>query len=121
MKRIPIKTTNRRFYRDFLEVLKSRAPIDKLRPKELDVLAEIMYQHAQLINYQKDERDDLLFSTRRRKDMRDLVGISEESFNNNLSILRKYGLITKDNRLNKSLETVVFKDKFSLEFLFIEE
>ena len=120
MKRIQIVVTRRGFYKEFLLVLKSRKPIDKLRPKEIDVLAEVMYQNASLETLSLNDRYDLIFATRKRKEMRDLIGISEESFNNNLSILRKYGLITKDNRLNKSLETVVFNGNFSLEFLFKE-
>jgi len=87
----------------------------------MDVLAEIMYQHAQLGNVSIEDRYDILFSTRKRKEMRELIGISEESFNNNLSILRKYRLVTKENRLNKSLESVIFDKRFSLEFLFYEE
>jgi len=120
MKRIPIKVTNRSFYKEFLIVLKSRSPVSKLRPKELDLLAEIMYQHSLLNNLPVDDKYDLLLSTRKRKEMRELIGASEDSFNNNLSILKGHGLITKDNRLNKSLETVVFKEQFSLEFLFKE-
>jgi len=121
MKRITIPVNNKSFYRSFLDILKSRPPIDSLRPKEMDVLAEIMFQHASLIHLDAKDRYDILFSTRKRKEMREIVGISEESFNNNLSILRRKGLITKDNKLNKSIETVVFKDSFSLEFLFKNE
>lgn len=120
MKRIPIKVTSRTFYREFLTVLKSRVPVNKLRPKELDVLAELMYQHSLLVDLPDEDKYDILFSKRKRKEMRELIGLSEDSYNNNLSFLRKCGLVTKGNRLNKSLETVVFKDQFSLEFLFVE-
>lgn len=100
--------------------MKSRAPISKLRPKELEVLAGIMYQHSLLVDLPLEDRYDIVFSTRKRKEMRELIGISEDSFNNNLYILRGHGLITKDNRLNKGLETVVFNKSFSLEFRFEE-
>lgn len=120
MKRITIKVNNRTFYRNFLDILKSRVPISNLRPKELDVLAELMYHNAQMKDMSADEKYDILFSTRMRKEMRESIGISEDSFNNNLSILRKWGLITKDNHLNKSLETVRFDGKFILEFYFTE-
>jgi hypothetical protein len=102
-------------------VLKSRDPISKLRPKEMAVLSELLFQYNfKLKSMDVDDRYDLMFTTRKRKEMRDLIGISEESFNNNLSILRRYGLITKDNRLNKSLESLDFKNEFSLEFFFRE-
>jgi DNA-binding MarR family transcriptional regulator len=120
MKKIPIKTNNRKFYRQFLELIKSLPPINKLRPKEMDVLAEIMYENGKLKNIEDDYRYTLIFSTKNRREMRNLIGISEDSYNNNLSILRKHGLITKDNKLNKFLSTVMFQDNFSLEFLFKE-
>lgn len=118
MKRIAINVTSRSFYMEFLNVLKSRNPISKLRPKEMMVLAEIMFQYNQFDGLKSDDVYAIIFSTKKRKEMRELINISEESFNNNLSILRRYGLITKENRLNKSLESVKFKDNFSLEFLF---
>jgi len=120
MKKIPIKTNSRKFYRQFLELIKSLPPIDKLRPKELDVLSEVMYENGNMSEYKDSDRYTLIFSTKKRKQMRELIGISEDSYNNNLSILRKHGLITKDNKLNKFLSTVVFKDNFSLEFIFKE-
>ena len=121
MKRIKIQVNDRTFYKEFLTVLKTRTPIDKLRPKELDVLAELMHRNSVLQEYPVDERYDILFSTRVRKEMREQLSLSEDSFNNNLSILRKYGLITKDNKLNKSLDSVIFNNNFSLEFLFTDE
>ena len=120
MKRITIKVNSKTFYRSFLDVLKVRAPISQLRPKELDVLAELMFYNAQMKDLSEDDKYDILFSTRMRKEMRESIGISEDSFNNNLSILRKCGLITKGNKLNKSLETVKFDGKFILEFYFTE-
>ena len=117
MERITIKVTPRSFYFEFLKVLKSRSPVDKLRPKELKVLAEMMFQYGQLKGLKNEDKYELMFSTGKRKEMRNLIGISEDSFNNNLSTLRKYGLLSKDNVLNKSLE-IEFTDNFSLEFLF---
>ena len=118
MKRVVVQVNERNFYRSFLEVLKSRMPISKLRPKEMDVLAEMMYQHSLIQNKDDESKYDILFSTRMRKAMRENIGISEESFNNNLSTLRKLGLITRDNKLNKAIEDVVFDDTFILEFYF---
>ncbi len=121
MKKIPIKTNNRKFYRQFLELIKSLPPINKLRPKEMDVLANIMYENGQMGDMNDDDKYTIIFSTKKRKLIRELIGISEDSYNNNLSILRKHGLITKDNQLNKFLGTVIFKNNFSLEFIFKSE
>lgn len=118
MKKIPIKTNNNKFYRQFLELIKSLPPIDRLRPKELDVLAHIMYENGQMQSMDESDRYTIIFSTKKRKSIREDIGISEDSYNNNLSILRKHGLITKENQLNKFLSTVVFDGNFSLEFIF---
>ena len=40
-------------------------------------------------------------SVRDKKEIRDKIGISADSFNNNMSMLRKYKILDKDNRLNK--------------------
>lgn len=117
MERITINVTPRSFYIEFLKVLKSRSPIDKLRPKELKVLSEIMFQYGQLKGLRNKEKYELIFSKGKRKEMRGLIGISEDSFNNNLSTLRRHGLLSKDNMLNKSLE-LEFNNNFSLEFSF---
>lgn len=119
MRVIPIKTDKIKFYRQVLEVLRSVPPINKLRPKELDVLAEFIKQ--------KDEHSDLgihkytvIFSTDNRKDIRERCGLSIESFNNILSALRKQNVITKDNKLNPFFESITFMNDFKLVFAFKE-
>jgi hypothetical protein len=118
MKKIQIKTSDEKFFRQFLEVLKSVPPINKLRPKELDVLAEIMYQFSKYESYPIDHRVDIVFSQTTRKEMRDKIGIGVDSFNNNVSILRKHKLLMSDNNLHKFFDGVVFNKNFELTFVF---
>lgn len=114
---ISIPTNDRLFYRQFLELLRSIPPISKLRPKELDVLSEVMYQLNKYSNL-ADVRNTVVFSTQVRKEMRDNLSLGEDSFNNNLSILRKWKILTRDNNLNPFLENVIYSDGSSLEFIF---
>lgn len=118
MKKINIPTDENKFYRAFLEVLRSIPPISKLRPKELDVLAEIMLQNAKYKDMDEETRGIIIFDTTTRRKMRDKIGIGEESFNNNLSILRKHKLLTKDNKITDRLRDVLFDGEYSLEFNF---
>lgn len=118
MKKISISTDNSKFYRQLLEILRSVPPINKLRPKELAVLAEIMLQNNKYRELDYETRYSILFSTKMRKKMRENIKLGEESFNNNLSLLRKYGIISKDNELNRFFDEVEFSDKYSLEFIF---
>lgn len=120
MKRIPIKTNEDKFFRQFLELIRSISPINKLRPKELDVLAEIMYQNNKYSDLEPNIKNTMVFNTNTRKEMRLKIGITEESFNNNLSILRRHGLLSKDNKLIPFLDTVTYKDGYKLEFNFKE-
>lgn len=118
MKTIQIKTNGIKFYRQLLEVLRSIPPINKLRPKEVDVLAEIMLQSVKYREHEEGLRNTIIFSTNIRKEMRDKIGIGEDSFNNNLSILRKHKILTKDNKLNPFFENIIFDGKFELRFIF---
>ena len=115
--KIPLKTNKDRFYREVLEILKSFPPINKLRPKELDLLAEFMMQNAENKDLPPNKRRIILFSTENRKMIQDKLGMSQAVFNNNLFGLRKYGLITKDNDLLPLLDIPDQKD-FSIEIKF---
>jgi len=118
MKQIPIKTNEDKFFRQFLELIRSIPPVSKLRPKELDVLAEIMFQNDKYSDLEDNIRRKMVFDTKTRKEMMLKVGITADSFNNNLSILRKHKLLTKENTLVPFLDTVRYKDGYKLEFNF---
>lgn len=115
---IPIRTSSDRFYRQFLEVLRSIPPMNQLKPKSLDILAEIMHQNAIHANLPKDVRNSMIFSRRGRLELMETIGIGEKSFNNNLTVLRKHNMISKNNILNPFLSKVVFDDAYTLSFTF---
>lgn len=118
MKAIYIKADGKKFYRKFLSVLKSVPPISDLRPKELDVLAELLYQMDKYGDYPYSDMKKIVFSADTRKEMRDNVGISHDSFNNNIYILRKHNIIDDDNNLHKFFRDIRFNDGFELKFIF---
>lgn len=118
MRKMVIKTTEEKFYRQLLELFRSLPPFNKLRSRELDVLAQILYQNNSYKNINIKARPLIIFNKEVRKEMRDNLGVTEEIFNNNLSGLRKHKLITKTNRINPYLENIEFDKEFSLEFKF---
>ena len=120
MKTIPIKATQENFYRRFLEVLRSIPPVSKLRPKEIDVLAELLYQFNKYSDYPIEHQITIIFGASVRKEMRDKIGIGVDSFNNNISILRKHKILTVDNKLHPFFYGIVFDKKFELNFVFKE-
>ena len=118
MSKIPIKTTEEKFYRQLLELLRCIPPFNKLRPKELDVLGEILHQNNRYKNIPSKQRTIVVFSTDTRKEMRTNLDMTVDIFNNNLSGLRKHKILGEDNRLIKFLETLYFDTEYSLEFNF---
>jgi hypothetical protein len=122
MKRvIPIRTNRDKFFRQVLELLRSLPPFNKLRPRELELLSKLMAYSDEFKALDRDSRYDLIFSTRTRRAIADDLDMSEDAFNNNLSILRRHGLLTKDNRFAPILEDLYYDSKFELTYKFVKE
>jgi DNA-binding MarR family transcriptional regulator len=119
-KTIVINTTRYKFFRQFLELIKSIPPFNKLRPKELDVLAELMYQNDRYSDLEPKIRQKIIFDTKTREEIRNGLNMTKESFNNNLSILRKHGVLSKENELMPFLRNILYDDKYVVEFVFKE-
>lgn len=98
-KSIPIKTTSKSFYRQYLELLN---PLIKLRGKELDVLAALLKYNNKLKDIPAEHRWKIIFEYETKTEIRTELGLSEASMNNNLSALRKKSII-KNNKVVKSL------------------
>lgn len=97
LKEIPIKCTDRNFYRYYVELLN---PIAKLRKKELDVLAQLLYYDNKYKSLEDKIRYKIIFDQDTKLEIREALNLSEASLNNNLSELRKKKVI-KDNQIAK--------------------
>lgn len=100
---IPIKTNREKYHRQILELIKSLPPLNKLRPKELDLLAEIMKQYQELEDIPKDKRKLIVFSTESRNKMLETLNVSKGNMNTYLVKIRKLKLLTKDNDITPFL------------------
>lgn len=87
------------FYREILELLRSLPPLNKLRPKEIDLLSEIIRQNDFYRSFDKQIRKTIIFSTDNRRDICDKLKCSSDALNNNLSILRKHKLLSSNNEI----------------------
>ena len=116
MKIIKIPTTNLKFYRQVLELLRSIPPINKLRPKELDVLAQLMHYNNVYRNLDEFARASLLLSKQQRKLMRETLEIGEDSFNNHISRLRKFNIVKDNGGLHPFFDTIEYDKNFELRF-----
>jgi hypothetical protein len=103
-----LKATERAFFNMYVELMTVQSPINKLRKQERQVLAEIMYQNNLISKDYRNPEDPKkwreLFSYERKQQMAEAVSnMSEASFANCLSSLRKHKLLNIDNYLHERL------------------
>jgi len=113
-----IHTSKKQIFRYWLEFLK---PYHKLRAKEIEALGLMLYYRYELSREVLKPYlvDKLLFSTDTRKQIRaDLGNMDPKVFNNLLTALRKKGVLSKDNEINKGLIPNMSEDGFKLVFNF---
>lgn len=92
---IKINTTGHKFFRQGLEILKILPPLNALRARELDVLAEFLYWDHFYRAIDIVTRQKILFDYDTKMAMKENIHIDEQSFNNCLTSLRKKGILKK--------------------------
>ena len=95
---IPVKTTVKKFFKIYVECLN---PVLDLKIREKEVLSTILAAHYPLRNHPDDFTYEKLFSSRARKMMREYISMSEASFNNHISQLKKKKVLSDTNRISK--------------------
>jgi hypothetical protein len=91
---IPIVSNKDKFFRQYVELMN---PIFKLNGRELDVLSEIIKMNDSLVSVDEKFRGKLLLDYDSKRIMCDNLKMSDASFNNNLTSLRKKGLLLGNN------------------------
>tara|TARA_R100000781_G_C3975439_1_gene91666 strand:- start:72 stop:419 length:348 start_codon:yes stop_codon:yes gene_type:complete len=94
---IPIKADIPKSFTAYLQILN---PVLKLKDKEIEVLSNFLSIWYK--NKNNDNIEKLLFSTPVRKMVRQSIGMSEASFNNHITMLRKKKMIV-DKKINSSI------------------
>lgn len=97
-KEIKINTDRKKFFRQYVEILK---PICKLRGRDADVLAELLYQSyiRKDINSLSD-RFRLIFDYNTKMTICEELNMGIAGFGNSLTQLRRKGVIGKGNVIN---------------------
>jgi DNA-binding CsgD family transcriptional regulator len=116
--KIPIQTNKKKFYRQVLEVLRSLPPLDTLRSRELSLLSMIMYYNDLYKSVDENIRWRIINDTMTRKEIQKELNMNEYLFSNNLSIIKKAGVISKDGALVKFLQISPENNKFGITFTF---
>tara|TARA_B100000424_G_C22615716_1_gene342634 strand:- start:127 stop:474 length:348 start_codon:yes stop_codon:yes gene_type:complete len=94
---IPIKGDIPKSMKAYLQILN---PVLKLKDKEIEVLSNFLSIWQS--NKSKENLNKMLFSTPVRKLVRKQIGMSEASFNNHITMLRKKKMIV-DKSINPSI------------------
>jgi hypothetical protein len=115
--RLNINTTQKKVYRQIVEVMRSIPPLDMLRNRDLEVLAILMYYNFKYRTVEETIRWRIINSSSTKKEMQDAISMSEDIFNNNMSHIRKAGLLDKDNKLPSFLQ-IIISDKYEVKFNF---
>ncbi len=100
-------STERGFFLMYLELMSVQNPISSLRRQEKRVLAELMYMNHMIAKDFKDKEDhkkwNVLFDYDTKLSMRERLSMSDQTFANSLTVLRKKGLLSSDNYLHSRL------------------
>jgi len=113
-----ILSDKKSIFRYWLEFLR---PYHKLRTKEIEALALILYFRYELSMEIPNMAvvDIVLFSTETRIKIREtLGGMSQKVFNNLLTSLRNKNVLSKDNKILPALIPNMTEDGFKLVFNF---
>jgi hypothetical protein len=92
-KSISITTDKAKFFRQYLELVN---PMIKLRGRELDVMAELLFHNNELKGIPHKQRWQLILNYESKTEIRSKLQMSDASLNNNLSALRKKGILSND-------------------------
>lgn len=95
-KEINITTSVNLFFRQWLETVKIFKPFSELRPKELDVFAELLKHNYLLKDIPETHRWKLVFDYDTKLKMKEYLKMKDETFQNILSALRGKKLIVEN-------------------------
>ena len=110
--RIPCSKDN--FYRYYVELLN---PIVKLRKRELDVWAQLLYYNNEYKGLDEEVKFKMVFDYGTKSKIAKDLKISMDVLNNNLSELRKKRIVT-DNKIPKGYQVYLENNEYNLTFNF---
>ena len=99
--KIRIKTQEDTYFLKLLSILSTIPPFSKLRPKELELYSQLLSLNYKYRNIPFKERNTLIFSADSKAIIAKNMNIKLYGVYNNLSILKKAGVIEDDSLIAK--------------------
>jgi hypothetical protein len=113
---IPVKVKDRRnIFETYLRLLN---PVLKLREREIQVLGYLLFYNDYYSKYDENVKWKMVFDYETRVTIKTDLGLSDFSFNNILTALRKKNLLI-GNTIKKGILIYPPENKFELNFIFI--
>lgn len=116
--KIPVLSKIDKFYDQLIQLMSSFAPIKSLGGREKQILVEILIQNYKLRSIPENSRFILIFSSENRKELAEKIGISVDNLYQHLSLLRKKGVLSHDNKLPPFLSKILPNDEFEFTIIF---
>lgn len=115
--KIKIKTQENNYFLKLLTLLHNIPPLNKLRPKELELYAHLLTVNHKYRNIPFKERNTLIFNYDTKIDIANQMGMKLSGVYNTLSVLRSLKIIEGEALLPK----YVFNKTSELVFIFEDE
>lgn len=115
--KIRIKTSEDTYFLKLLLIINNIPPFNKLRPKELELYANLLLVNHKYRNIPFKERNKLIFNYDTKIDISNKMGIKLSGVYNILSNLRKFKILEEESLipkyvLNKTNELLfIFEDE----------
>lgn len=114
---VNLETSRSRFFRQYLELVKSFHPYRSLRPKELDVLAFLYYYNDKYKELEPEIRWKVIMEYGTKEEIKEKCGdMTTANFNNILTSFRKKGIMVNNRVPDKFLLEVDEEFSFSINF-----
>lgn len=114
---INIPTTDKKYFRQCLEILKVIPPLNQLSNRELDVLGGLLYYNYKFRDVKDAKlRNKLVFDYDTTLAIREYIKVSRATMDNLMTALRKKKILkgrslTSDYGINPEVPQIVFKFK----------
>jgi len=91
-----IETEPEKYFHQVIEILKIFPPFSKLRKRQREVFAEILYHNYIFRNENEEVTERLVFDYKTKGQIATKIGISKANLYNIYKELRQFDLLTKD-------------------------
>lgn len=111
-----IDTTPEKYFHQLIEILSVFSPFNKMRIRQRQVFAEILYQFYIYRNESELVRERIVFDHKTRSEIAEKIGITKGNLYNIYKELRQLDILTKDGINKKYKFDYLDKKRITFEF-----